>query len=137
MIRSSYKHPLVWAVVIAVLGFGALTMVAIFFVTEHSERIKFVTVNTISLFVLLAIVVQAFIYAKEWRVMQQGLRQTDEMIKATQRGLSQTDQMIEKMETQLQIMREQVIASETSFRVAMEGSRLVEKNSIYANRAYI
>lgn len=135
--RRTYGKLVVWAVMVAIVGFAVLIIVGRVFVDEHSERIKFVTVNTLSLFVLLAILVQAYIYGKEWRVMQQGLRQTDKIIESTKRGLAQTDQMIEKMEGQLEVMRQQVVASETQFRVTLEGIRVGEKNSIYANRAYV
>jgi hypothetical protein len=135
--HSTYNTPIVWAILLAVVGFTVLVVVGRFLVNEHSERIKFVTVNSLSLFVLLAILVQAYIYGKEWRLMQRGLAQTDKMIEAMQHGLSQTDQMIEKMQGQLEVMREQVIASETQFRVAGEGIRVAEKNSVYANRAYL
>jgi hypothetical protein len=134
---NTYSKPIVWVVIGAIVGFALLIVVGKFFVNQHSERIKFVTVNTLSLFVLLAILVQAYIYSKEWRVMRQSLRQTDKMIETMQHGLSQTAQVIEKMQGQLELMREQVIASEAQFRVAGEGIRVAEKNSIDANRAYV
>lgn len=118
-----YSRPIIWAMFIAIVGFAVLVVVGMFFVNEHSERIRFVTVNALSLFVLLAILVQAYINGKQWRVMQQ--------------GIAQNDKMIEQMQAQLDVMRQQVVASESQFHVALDGVRVAEKNSIYANRAYV
>ncbi len=41
------------------------------FLPNMSERVKFFTVNALSLLVLLAIVVQAYIYRGQWEVMQE------------------------------------------------------------------
>jgi len=67
--QNSNDKPVMWAVLIAIVGVVILVIVGRFFVVEHSEKIRFVTVNTLSLFVFLAIVVQAYIYRRQWEVM--------------------------------------------------------------------
>lgn len=108
-----FSSPLIWALGAGIVGFATLVVVGVFFVTVNSERIRFVTVNVLSLLVLLAILVQTYIYNKQWQVMQQ--------------GLAGTDRMIEKMQGQLDVMRQQVVASETQFRVAMDGIRVPKR----------
>ena len=134
---QTYAKPVLWTACVAIGGFVVLVLISRAFLTESSERVSFVTVNSLSLFVLLAILVQAFIYTKQWRAMQRGLSQTEKMIEATQRGLIQTDQIIENMQRQLTAMTQQVAASEVQSNVALEGIRVAEKNSIFANRAYV
>lgn len=57
-------------VVVAAILFVGLALIAWYFVNEHSERIKFLTVNALSLFVLAAIAVQALIYRKQAETME-------------------------------------------------------------------
>ena len=47
----------------------ALALIAHFTVTERSVRIAFVAQNVLNLLIFIAIVVQAFIYTKQWQIM--------------------------------------------------------------------
>src|SRR5689334_6924184 len=62
--------------------FGALLMVSVF-APNMSERIKFFTVNALSLLVLLAIAIQAFIYHQQREVMERQLKATEEAAEAS------------------------------------------------------
>lgn len=52
---------------------AVLTIVAYLYVNEHSERIRFFTVNTLSWLVLVAVILQVVIYRKQWHAMQDTL----------------------------------------------------------------
>ncbi len=62
--------------------FAALLVVSVF-APNMSERIKFFTVNALSLLVLLAIVVQSFIYHRQRDVMERQLKATEEAAEAS------------------------------------------------------
>jgi len=98
---NDYKS-LGWAVLAAfVIGFAVLVIVGRFYVNEHSERVRFVTVNALSWCVLLAILVQTYIYRRQWAVMD--------------RQLTKTDQMIAAMQGQLSVMRDAWLVGESAY----------------------
>jgi len=68
--KNQNVRAIILIIVVAAILFGALAFIAWYFVNEHSERIRFLTVNTLSLLVMVVIAVQAYIYRKQWGVMQ-------------------------------------------------------------------
>lgn len=72
-----------------VLAGGILLLVLLFvsvYLPNLTERVKFFTVNALSLFVLVAIVVQAYIYRRQWdamteqaEIMRENLKETRNM----------------------------------------------------------
>jgi hypothetical protein len=62
--------------------FGALLIVSVF-APNMSERIKFFTVNALSLLVLLAIAIQAFIYHQQREIMERQLKATEKAAEAS------------------------------------------------------
>ncbi len=113
---------------------GSVFLTALLFVSifhpNMSERVKFFTVTTLSLFVLVAVAVQAVIYRRQWGVME---RQWIAM----QRSLTQTDEMIEKMQGQLDVMREQSNASQITAKATEKSVQLAEQHAINTQRAYV
>jgi hypothetical protein len=59
-----------WIFAAGLILLGVLFVVSVF-LPNMSERVKFFTVNALSLLVLLAIAVQAYIYRGQWEVMQE------------------------------------------------------------------
>jgi hypothetical protein len=80
--QVSDNKPIMWAIVAAILGLVILIVVGKFFVTQQSESIRFITVNALSLFVLVAIVVQAFIYHRQRDVMERQLKAAEKAAEA-------------------------------------------------------
>jgi hypothetical protein len=70
---------------------GGVLLVALLFISIYlpnlTERVKFFTVNALSLFVLVAIVVQAYIYRGQWKAMQESLIETRNLIKQNERAV--------------------------------------------------
>lgn len=72
-VDDSASHAGLWWILIL----GGLLLAALLFASillpNLSERVKFFTVNAMSLSVLVAIVVQAYIYRRQWKVMTDSL----------------------------------------------------------------
>lgn len=58
-----------WIVVAALILLGIVTLVG-FTLVEHKDRVNFLTVNTLSTLVFVAIAMQVYVYRKQWKVMQ-------------------------------------------------------------------
>ena len=86
-INSEKTATITIIVIVAAVVFIILAIIAWGFVNEHSERIKFLTVNTLSLLVLVVIAIQAYIYRKQWHAMQQGLAETRKMVEQNERAV--------------------------------------------------
>ena len=56
-------------VVGALVALGILALVSIYH-PNLSERVKFLTGNTLNLLILLVVAIQAYIYTKQWQIMQ-------------------------------------------------------------------
>lgn len=73
--EEGVSHAGLWRILLA----GAILLVALLFLSvflpNMSERIKFFTVNALSLLVLVAIAVQAYIYRRQWAVMKEQMEQ--------------------------------------------------------------
>lgn len=121
--QNPHYKPVMWAILIAIIGVAILAVVGKFFVNEHSEKIRFVTVNALSLFVLLAIGVQAYIYRRQWEVME--------------RQLGQTDQIINKMQGQWDAMQEQSGLMRDALVETRKGVEIAERSLILGTRAYV
>jgi hypothetical protein len=132
-----------WIFIGAFMAFLTLLLVSVFH-PSMTERVKFFTVNALSLFVLAAIAVQALIYRKQsntmerqWKAMTDQLeainRQEEHM--ATQAEAVKTQ--AETMRGQLDVMRGQLTAQEAHSALLEESIETAELSSIYANRAYI
>jgi hypothetical protein len=65
------------------LGIAILAVVGKVYVTEHSESIRFVTVNALSLLVFIAIVFQAYIYHGQRDVMERQLKATEKAVESS------------------------------------------------------
>src|SRR6266404_4111200 len=81
--QNSNNKPIVWAVLTALFGIAILAVVGRLYVTEHSESIRFVTVNALSLLVFIAIVFQAYIYHGQSNVMERQLKATEKAAEAS------------------------------------------------------
>ncbi len=104
-----------WIFVTGGILFVALLFGSIF-IPNLTERVKFFTANALSLSVLVAIGVQAYIYRRQWEVMK---TQADSM----RDGLEET--------------RSLVAQNERAVRAAEQSSEIAQQNMIYAQRANI
>lgn len=68
------------------VAFAGLAVVAVYFVNEHSERIKFFTVNALSVSVLAAIIVQACVYWGQRNLMRVSLAENRDIFYKGQRA---------------------------------------------------
>jgi len=101
---------------------GALLLVSIF-VPHMSERVKFFTVNALSLLVLIAIAVQAYIYRRQWAAMDTQAGMMQGQLKAMQDGLEETRKIVEQ--------------NERAVKVAERSVEIAQENTIYVQRAYV
>lgn len=72
---------------------GTLLLGSIF-IPNMTERIKFFTVNALSVLVLLAIAVQAYIYRKQWEAMDTQAGTMQNQLKAMEDSLTETRKMV-------------------------------------------
>jgi len=93
-------------IIAAAILLGVLAFIAWYFVNEHSERIRFITVNSLSLLVVVIIAIQSVIYRREWRVMQRGLRQTDKVIETMQGQLDAINEQAGHLSVQAEAAKE-------------------------------
>ena len=125
-------------------GLVALAALLVFTFVQRAGRIPFFTENFLSLVILVIIAIQAYIYSRQWEVME---RQGDAM----QKGLERTDKVIENMDAQLVHMELQHVtnqgqimiaataaeASERSAKAAENSVNVARQSMIYAQRAYV
>lgn len=107
---------------IVILGgvFLVALLVVSVFLPHLSERVKFFTVNALSLLVLLAIVVQAYIYRRQWEAMQgqlSAMRTTGSAVE-WQAGIMEIqtgllDKQVEAMQGQLKVVERQTALMES------------------------
>src|SRR5438094_6873661 len=91
--NDSSSHAGLWWILIAGGIFLVALLVLNIFLPNLTERVKFFTVNALSLLVVAIIAVQAYIYRRQWGAME--------------RSLERTDKVIDKMQGQLEAMKEQ------------------------------
>src|SRR5215210_3495245 len=60
-----------------------------------SERVKFFTVNALSLLVFIAIAVQAYIYRRQWEAMEDSLAETRKIVDQNERAVKVAERGIE------------------------------------------
>ena len=127
-----------WAIgivgIVLLVGLGAI---AYYKVGKESFRISFMVGSTLNLLIFVAILVQAFIYKRQWEAMQDGLDRTDKMIGVMVNTLSQNERAFEatwklgkeqwhSMEGQLHAMEKQVITSESQMLIAAEAGKVMQ-----------
>jgi hypothetical protein len=93
--------------------YGALVLTGLIvgglFFTVGSDRVRFWTENLLTASILAAIIVQALIYRRQWKAMQDSLTKT----------------------------RNLVAQNERAIKAAEDNVKTVEETAIYANRAYL
>jgi len=116
--------------IVAVAGLIGLSVLAYYRVSNYSVRLAFVVASALPLFTLLAIIYQAVVYRRQWNVMQQALKQTE--------------QVIDKMQGQLkEIQKQSGILDKTlaeTAKIAEHSERGIEvarESTEYAQRAYV
>jgi len=68
-----------WITIGAIAIFSVLVLFAIFH-PNMAERIKFVSANTLNLLILVAIVIQAYIYRRQWEAMERQVKVAERSI---------------------------------------------------------
>lgn len=124
-----------------IFTWGGLVLIALILVSvfapHMTERIKFFTTNFLSLVVLVAILVQAYINRRQWEsmdkqsdAMQGQLDVMHETLAETRTIVQQNERSVRAAEVQAEASRTSAVAAETSARaaeqsaqVAMQGSR--------------
>jgi hypothetical protein len=131
----------------------AVLLVVSIFAPYMSERVKFFTVNALSILVLVAIVVQAYIYRRQWETMDRQLTafenqtaQNEWAFRANQRHANATQAQMEKqstamqgqldaMERQAQLMSESLIISSSAIAVSERNAIAAELSAKAAERS--
>src|SRR5437870_3206136 len=79
--RAIFSSSGLWIIgVVGTILLAGIGSVAYYDVGEKSFRINFMVASTLNLLIFVAILVQAFIYKRQWEAMQDGLDRTDRMI---------------------------------------------------------
>ncbi len=116
-------HAGLWWILVA----GGVFLVTLLFVSTYlpgmSERVKFFTVNALSILILTAIAVQAYIYRRQWKAMQGQLDAMEGQSRIMGESLVETRRMVEH--------------NERAVKVAEESIEVARENTIYAQRAYL
>jgi hypothetical protein len=164
---DQYTRPISLGLVVTaaslfVAGLALLGIVAYLRVSEHSARIRFFTDSSLNLLILVAILVQAYIYVRQWAVMEHHGKAMRGQLDVMQKSLLHTmkvnigqvnywtaqqkamDSQAETMQGQLAAMKEQALvmklqqaASEAQMKIAGIAVETAEKSAIYAQRAYV
>jgi hypothetical protein len=90
---------------------GVLLIVSIF-LPNLSERVKFFTVNALSTLVLLAIVVQTYIYRRQWELMEHQALTMQASLKVLDRQTTTQEMQSRTIQDQLEVMKRQAQVSE-------------------------
>lgn len=153
------SHTGLWIIIgVVVLVVATVVFVGAFYVNQSSERIRFITVNTLSVLIAGLVAVQAYIYRKQWDAMERSLERTDQVIEKMQGQLKAVEDQAEimlsqkkalwnqadAMVAQARLLAESVVESrkllaqnERAVKAAEKNVETVEKTAIYANRAYV
>jgi hypothetical protein len=108
---------------IFIFGAGLLIVLLIFTFAQAAGRIPFFTENLLSLLVLVAILVQAYIYGGQWRVMQRQWIAMRRSLIHTRRIVGQNERVIEKMHESIEIERAKTNPRLRVSKVRMENFR--------------
>lgn len=114
-------------IIAALVAFVLLVLIDWRYVNEHSERVRFLTVNSLSLLVVVIIAIQSVIYRREWRVMQQGLLQTDRMIDKMHEQLEVIQKQAGFMEKQLSETHQMVVQNERVVKAAEQSTKIAQE----------
>jgi len=102
-------------IIAATILLGGLAFIAWYFVNEHSERIKFMTVNALSLLILVVIAIQAYIYRKEWRVMEGQWQAMQESLKHAERAVEVSERNAAAAEKSVELAKETLYVGEAPY----------------------
>jgi predicted membrane protein len=120
-----------------VIAIGALAWLFVILASVYhpylTERIKFFTGSTLSLFVLLAVIVQAIIYRGQWKAMQGQLDAMKEQAGVMRESLMETRKIVDHNErvfeaSQVQ-MKQQFAATEYQMAIADIAVRVSERTA--------
>jgi hypothetical protein len=137
----------------AIAAVLAVTIVGVAFLwIKEPDRVAFITVNLLSLSVLIAITVQAYIYKKQWdamqgqlKAMEDGLTETRKMVGHNERAVRAAEQNVElarqsaaqtesamlqqqnAVNAQLDMMKEQTEAARISAKAAEESVKATQE----------
>jgi hypothetical protein len=116
------SHPGLWGILFGgLIALGVLTFVSIA-ADDMTERIKFLTTNTLSIFVLVAIAVQAYIYRRQWETMERQWLATRNLVDQNERVVETMQGQLDAMKDQLGIMRE----TQKSFAIGERAYLIIE-----------
>lgn len=151
--QTNYHAPRDWArwlIAAGLLAFAILVLVSRY-LPNLTERVKFFTENALSLCVLAAIVVQAYIYRRQWEVMktQEGVlerqaKSFEAQVAAMQEQLTAMRKQADSMEGTLhqtsRIVSQNdraIWAAEDGLRIAEESAQIAREDTFHAQRAYL
>jgi hypothetical protein len=89
------KGLLRWSLIVGAIGLLVLIVVSVYH-PHLTERVKFLVGSSLSLFVLLAVIVQAVIYRGQWKAMQEQRTVMGDQLKTMRDSLTQNQQAMEK-----------------------------------------
>lgn len=93
-----------WRIIVAAAVIAAVAIVGVgFLYIKESERVAFITVNTLSLLVLVAIAVQAYIYRKQWEAMEEQRDAMTEQGRLMSVSLAQNERSVKAAEKSVKL----------------------------------
>jgi hypothetical protein len=93
-------------------------------IDDLGQALNFVAQNTLSLFIFLAVIVQAVISNKQWVAMRDSVERTDTIIGNMQGQLASIEGQERIMQAQLETMKEQTVTAQVVADAATESARV-------------
>jgi hypothetical protein len=103
-----------WIIIGGCIATVALLLLSVF-LPNLTERVKFFTVNFLSLLVLVIIAVQAYIYKRQWEAMQESLSQNERAVRASETQAIASQSSAKAAERMIEITQQAYIASERAY----------------------
>jgi hypothetical protein len=130
-----------WRVIVVAAVVAAVAIVGVgFLYIKESERVAFITVNTLSLLVLVAIAVQAYIYRKQWEAMGEQRDAMKEQAGLMRDSLAETRKMAEQNERVVSAVEIQAKAAEWNLALSKQNalySRIDAEESLTETRKLV
>lgn len=141
--ENGKRAPHTWLRWIFVAGgvFFVALLIGSIFIPNLTERVKFFTANVLSLSVLVAIIVQAYIYRRQWEMMREQRNTMNDQL-AVMRASEDTlkrqadafEAQVDVMNGQLEAMRRQQDQNERAIKTAEDGVA-VSREAFYIGEA--
>jgi uncharacterized integral membrane protein len=134
------KGLLRWTLIIGAIALLILIVVSVYH-PHLTERVKFLVGSSLSLFVLLAVIVQAVIYRGQWKAMNEQRTVMGDQLKTMQQQFKlacfESNQQRTAHRLEMEIMKLQSEAMKGQLDAMKEQTTVMEKSLVIGTRAYV